>query len=255
MSKYRCPICGATHKEEPRACRMCGYRMGENIGELNVSATGTKPLIDNKGGMGRPMLFAAIGAVALAAAAVGLGFIATEDDDTVAEIRQQVPGIKAETPDGWGVVTSEEGLFTAEFPNANEAATRPLSTAAGGEIVGFEAESGEVVLFVGSAEVEPSELDTDARLEAYGLELAGTTADKLDADTKVDILGLRGYQFQEEREVEPGIYRTFNTILFLNGDRLYMVESSSKEDPAALTTDPPDEFTRVVNTMGITAAS
>ena len=192
---------------------MCGFRMDENMGTLAVGQTGTKPLLRTKSGFGRPMLFGVIGAVALAAAAVGLGFIATEDDDTVAEIRQSVPGIKVQTPDGWSVVTSEPGKFSSEFPNAY----------------------------------------TDARLLEYGIELAGVPEDKIDADSKVDILGLRGYQFQEEKQVEPGVYRTFNTILFLNGDRLYMIESASKEDPAATTTDPPPEFTRVAETMSIIA--
>ena len=232
---------------------MCGFRMDENMGTLAVGQTGTKPLLRTKSGFGRPMLFGVIGAVALAAAAVGLGFIATEDDDTVAEIRQSVPGIKVQTPDGWSVVTSEPGKFSSEFPNAYTDATRALSAAAGGEIVGNTAEAGEVTLFVGSAEVEPSDLDTDARLLEYGIELAGVPEDKIDADSKVDILGLRGYQFQEEKQVEPGVYRTFNTILFLNGDRLYMIESASKEDPAATTTDPPPEFTRVAETMSIIA--
>lgn len=231
---------------------MCGFRMTENMGTLNVGQTGTKPLLRTKSGFGRPMVFGVIGAVALAAAAVGLGFVATEDDDTVAEIRQAVPGIKVETPDGWAVLTSEEGKFSSEFPNANTDATRALSAAAGGEIVGYTAEVGDVSLFVGSAEVEPSELDTDERLAGYGVELAGVPDDKIDDDSKVDILGLRGYQFQEERQIEAGVYRTFNTILFLNGDRLYMIESASKEDPAATTTDPPSEFTRVVDTMAIT---
>ncbi len=232
---------------------MCGFRMDENMGTLNVGQTGTKPLLRTKSGFGRPMLFGVLGAVALAAAAVGLGFVATEDDDTVAQIRQTVPGIKVETPDGWGVLTSEPGKFASQFPNANTEATRALSVAAGGEIVGYGAEVGDVELFVGSAEVEPNGADTDERLLQYGIELAGVPEDKIDFDQKVDILGLGGYQFQEERQIEPGVYRTFNTIIFHNGDRLYMIESASKEDPAATTTDPPEEFTRVAETMTITA--
>ena len=66
------------------------------------------------------------------------------------------------------------------------------------------------------------------------------------------MLGLRALQVQEEKQLEPGVYRTFNTLLFLNGDRLFVIESASKEDPAATTTDPPEEFKRVAGTFGIT---
>ena len=80
MSKYRCPVCGATHKEEPYVCRMCGYRIAENMGSLEVGDTGTKPLIRTRSGFGRPILVALLGVVVLVVAAVGLGFVRTDDE-------------------------------------------------------------------------------------------------------------------------------------------------------------------------------
>ena len=47
MAKYRCPICGANHKDSPHQCRLCGAVMDGTV-ELPASNTTTDPTGDDQ---------------------------------------------------------------------------------------------------------------------------------------------------------------------------------------------------------------
>lgn len=254
MAKQRCPVCGATQKDDAKACRMCGYQLGENIGNLVTQKTGTQPLIKSKGGFGRPLVVALIGVVIVAIAAVGLRFI-DADTSTVSDIRNAVPALEEDGPDGWTRFNAPSGEFSMEFPTVNEEGTITVAGADGGEISGQSASAGDVDLFVGMGTLPASDVEPYERLEALAAEYYGVDAAKVDSSKRIAVQGLPAVLTQEELEVEPGVYLTFNNVFALNGTTLYVVESRSPEDPAVLTTEPPEQFDRVLGTLNITPAT
>ena len=250
MAKQRCPVCGATQKDDAKACRMCGYRLGENIGSLVTQKAGTDPMISPKGGFGRPLVVALIGVVVVAVAAVGLRFI-DADTSTVSDIRDAVPALEQEGPDGWTTFTAPSGEFSMEFPTVSEEASVAVP-GVDGEVVGYEATAGDVELFVGRGTLPSSGAEPYEQLEALAAAYYGVDPDKVDSSKRIGVQGLPAVLTQEELEAEPGLYLTHNNVFILDGDTLYMVESRSPEDPAVLTTDPPEQFERVLGTLTIT---
>ncbi len=110
---YRCPVCGATHKDLPEACRLCGQMMGPDatVGEPHVS---TMSVEDKKGLAGIVGVMVLL-VVAVVVAAVLLGVVpGTKSIDSV---RSKV-GLSS-TPDGWSRFDYPEGGFSVELPDGN----------------------------------------------------------------------------------------------------------------------------------------
>ena len=139
MAKNRCPICGATHKEPPRQCRLCGHVMDGTVAMPVSSGTTTRTVQTNKKGVGGFIMVAVIGVLAIAVLAVLLGF--TKGDLSAGSIRDKIPFL-THTDDGWVQVDDAEGGFTVEMPSNRQAGTTPFPPAENGRLTGWTATIG-----------------------------------------------------------------------------------------------------------------
>ncbi len=91
MSKYRCPVCGATHKDQPTKCRLCGQDMS---GSSTVPAYtgGSRQADEKQGGLGSLALIAIVGVLAIGVLAIVLGF--TGSNSFIDNIRDKIPGLQ-----------------------------------------------------------------------------------------------------------------------------------------------------------------
>lgn len=111
--KYRCPVCGATHKDLPEQCRLCGQKMGP---EAAVGASVSARVdVEQKRGIG-----AIVGVVILLVVAIV----------AIAVLTGAVPGLKSidaaknkvgfgTNDDGWSRFDYPAGGFSVEFPEGD----------------------------------------------------------------------------------------------------------------------------------------
>jgi hypothetical protein len=247
MTTYRCPICGASHKQEPKACRLCGYGMGEEMGTLVTGDTGTKPLIRTKGGFKRPMIVAVIGVAVLAGGAVALGAV---QGDSVEDVGDVIPFIDRDSPDGWTKLTVADVDMVADFPEVTEEGSLALSEAEGGELTTIEASAGDIRLIVGHGTVGKGD-DHKERLRelasGLGLDLEGAALVE-----DVSIQGLPALQVQVDAPPVEGEYLTTDDYLVLKGDDLIVLRSVSPTNNLSAEPEPPKQLTRVVTSTRFT---
>ena len=122
MSKYRCPVCGATHREMPDQCRLCGQLMGTSavVGDFS----GSRQVVVQRKGLGGIMLFAILGVVVLAVilAYAGLGPGAKQIDEGIAKI-----GLKPRA-NGWTELSDPNGRFATDFPSNDRKENREVAS-------------------------------------------------------------------------------------------------------------------------------
>lgn len=110
---YRCPVCGATHKELQDQCRLCGQMLGPDA-VVGTPQEGRVEVAEQRG-IGGIVFVAVLIVVALVVVAVLLGV---------------VPGIKVldsakgkvginQTADGWSRFDYPAGGFSVEFPEGD----------------------------------------------------------------------------------------------------------------------------------------
>lgn len=114
MAKYRCPVCGATHREMPEMCRLCGQLMGENsvVGDFS----GNIQTAVQRKGLGGIVFLVILGVVALVVglALAGVGPGAKQIDTVVNKV-----GLKPRAT-GWTELRDEEGKFSTDFPSNDQ---------------------------------------------------------------------------------------------------------------------------------------
>jgi hypothetical protein len=109
MSKYRCPICGATHKSEVAQCRLCGQSMAPNAIPA-YSQEVAQEIHTDKSIKG----VALIGLAVVAAIVVGaVIFGVIHPTKQIAVASDFVTGDKH---DGWTTATSDAGKFVVDLP-------------------------------------------------------------------------------------------------------------------------------------------
>lgn len=127
MAKYRCPTCGAPHKELTDQCRQCGAMMDPSMKAMPTAVQADAELPADKyspKGISHFILWGALGIIIVLGGAIALGV--GSDDDGIQWVRDNVPGLGADPDDGWVawedpdevVATSTPGDLTAdgEFP-------------------------------------------------------------------------------------------------------------------------------------------
>ncbi|MGZ4715507.1 MAG: hypothetical protein ACXWCB_02270 [Acidimicrobiales bacterium] len=140
MAKNRCPICGATHKDPPRQCRLCGHVMDGTVSMPSVSTTTmARPVAAKKKGVGSFMLIGVVAVVVIAVLAILLGF--TKGDLSAGSIRNRIPFLRHQD-DGWVQVDDAEGGFTVEMPSNRQAGSTPFPPAQNGRLTGWTATIG-----------------------------------------------------------------------------------------------------------------
>jgi hypothetical protein len=221
--------------------------MGEEIGTLVTTDSGTKPLIRTKGGFKRPMLFAVVGVAVLAGGAVALGAV---QGDSVEDVGEVIPFIDRDSPDGWAKLTVADVDMVTDFPEINEAGSLPLAEAEGGELTTVEATAGDIQLIVGHGTVGGSD-DHKERLRELASGM-GLDLDEAALVEDVSIAGLPTLQVQVDMPAVEGRYRTTDDYLVLKGDDLNVFRSVSPTNNLSAEPEPPKQLTRIVTSTRFT---
>lgn len=242
MSKYRCPRCGATHKEAVTNCRLCGMDMtGEHIPANMKEAR----QVTKKKGIGGLAVWAVLAVLAIVALAVALGL--SRDDGTLDTVTDRIPGLSGPTEDGWEPLEDPEGGFVVQLPGTATQTQIPFAAATDGQATVWTSNIlDETEIVIAYADVAPVEEGSSAKARLEDLddawaEAQGTTV--RDSDTS-GFLGLPAVDVQLERwdlngELAPG-----KAFLFTEGDRLYVVQVHS------IYADMP-QYVRVLNSMSL----
>jgi hypothetical protein len=229
MSKYRCPVCGATHKESPEKCRLCGLSMGA-ISGVPVSS-GTRQVSTKKKGIADVGVLAVGGVVLLALLFVILGF--TGSNSFIENIRDKIPG--AGGNDGWQDIDDGDGGFTARLPEDNERRTTPFPLAANGRLEQWVAPiSAETELSVSYVRLPTPPESNEWR--SFLEDAAITWGDTLGGwATQIRESSFRGYPMMSttidglrmedsDGTVQVGSAKAY---LVLRGDTLFIIQSKS----------------------------
>jgi hypothetical protein len=238
MTMYRCPICGANHKQQIANCRLCGQNMsGEMIpvGTVHVAAP-----IQTKGGI-KGIVFLAVGAVVLiVAAAVGLGLV--RSNSVIEGAKNAVVGNDA---DGWTVQADAAGRYSIQLPGNRTNETVDFPSTDNGKLNIWTAKVGnDIVLHVGFGPVTPpaattgaggSVIPQTATLQLFLQQLAAKwmaqngLTDQLVTTAETGIGGLPAYTVRSN-----AAKFTLNTqdaymqaAFMLRGTTLYVIETTS----------------------------
>lgn len=225
MSKYRCSRCGATHRNEAKSCRLCGMDLtGEHIPLYTKEA---RQDTGRRRGIGSLAAWGALGVLAIGALAVGLGL--TDQDESVRDVAQDVPGLDLTSPDGWQAVEDPEGEIVFDLPGTATQTEAAFSGTADGQATAWTAEILDetvIVVLYGDLPPEPEGSTDRLRLEA----LADTWA--ADQGTTVRDSSVGTFRGQPSIDVELDRWPTDDprpgrAYLILRDDRVYVVQVHS----------------------------
>lgn len=245
MAKYRCPRCGATHKEQTEQCRLCGQRM---VSEHDVAqyTGGARQQIDKPKGLGKLFFIALGGVLVIALVALVLGLVPS--NSFINSIRDKIPGLKVDSSDGWRQVEEPGGSFVAQFPGEPTTRTIPFSASPDNRITSVVVKVGdETELSVSYGTVSQiGEESAKAELERLGDIWAAQTGFKVSQRTETGFMGYPALLLEQTEGKLLGQYATQRSMLVLKGDRLYVIQSTSvyKDHP---------QFERLANGVAFTA--
>ena len=227
MAKYRCPQCGAGHKDPPATCRLCGFVMDGSVGEVTPQRTAAAQ--EEKKGVSSMMGIGLAVVAVLALLAVVLGF--TTGGLSYGRIRNKVgewvPAL-ASNDDGWKKVTDTEGGFTIEMPGEATAISVVYPPVENGRMVGWSAHIGtdtQLSVQYGKVIAVPGE-NSQATLNRLGdaWVAGGGTVDKR---TDTTFQGYPALDYKISKVTLFGKSASQRTILFLKGDTVYVLQSQS----------------------------
>ncbi|HVN51622.1 MAG TPA: hypothetical protein VMT43_09330 [Acidimicrobiales bacterium] len=251
MAKYRCPSCGASHKEPTTSCRLCGYIMDGSV-EMPTGGIQAKAPIEKKSGMGGIALIGLLIVVVLGVGAVI--FRVTSGNSTVTKVIDKLPGVQT-APNGWKTVTDAEGGFTVSLPPDPTATSVKFPPADNGQLSGWLATIGQtpevdtqLYVVYGKVHPKPGEqaVDTVSRLGNEKMTQDGGFVESQELTTYQGYPAIRYTINRVQFEGQQGYE---NAMMFLKGDQLFVVESLSKYSG-----NPADqEFGQVLNSLTFTA--
>ena len=245
MAKYRCPQCGAGHKDPPATCRLCGYVMDGTVGTVTTQKTAA-PMKEKKG-VGSVMLIGIAVVLGIAILSVLLGF--TSGNLSYGRIRNKVgewvPAL-ASKDDGWNQVTDTDGGFTIDMPGEATAISVVYPPVENGRMVGWSAHIGsdtQLSVQYGKVIPVPGE-NTQATLNRLGdAWIYGSGEVEKRTDTTFQGYPALDYKIKNIKLFGKDAWQ--RTILFLKGETLYVLQSQSiyQDNPS---------FPRFANSMHFT---
>jgi hypothetical protein len=136
MSKYRCPVCGASHKSEAERCRLCGQSLLPGAMAADVPRSVAGPARKQRGMKGVVLIGIAI-VLALGAAALFFGVV--HEDSQIRKARGFVTG----EVDGWSPQIDDEGRFRVELPGTPTRSTGAFAGTDSGSITAWQSSLGD----------------------------------------------------------------------------------------------------------------
>jgi hypothetical protein len=225
MSKYRCPVCGATHKDQPSKCRLCGQDMS-GASTIPAYTGGSRQLDAKKGGLSK-LLFIGLGLVLLIGIlAVVLGVTGT--NDFVRNVRDEVPGL-SNTDDGWVTLDDPSGGFVAQMPEGYEKRFVDFAPATSGRLDQWSSLIGtETDLTITYGKVNnPQGVSTKTTLEGLADTWASTMGGKVEDTAETSFAGYPAIDVMVRNLTFDDQTATAHAMLILRGDTLYVLQSES----------------------------
>ncbi len=250
MAKNRCPSCGASHKEPPGTCRLCGYVMDGSVETPLPNEMARAAAPPKKRGAGSLALIGVVIVVLLGVAALALHIVS--GGSTVNKAVEKI-GIHG-TTNGWKTVTDPEGGFTVSLPPTAAATSVGFAPADNGQLTGWLATIGEapvdtqIYVLYGKVHANPGESgeDTVSRLGDAKMAADGGF---VESRTQTSYQGYPAIRYKINRITFEGGNGYENALLFLKGDELYLVETLS-----IYPGDPADAgFAAVLNSLTFTS--
>jgi hypothetical protein len=130
--KYRCPVCGATHKSMPQHCRLCGQDMGPEVQASQIVQP--RYIEERRSGLGVFIVIAVVLVLAVAGVFVALQLI--PGTNQVEQLANKA-GL-SQTPDGWSQFVYPEGGVAVDLPEGTRTTTVKDGLYSLDELVGKE---------------------------------------------------------------------------------------------------------------------
>jgi hypothetical protein len=272
MANYRCPICGANHKEPVESCRLCGADMTGR--PIPAEFHAAPPPVSTKGGV-KGIVFIGLGVVLLLGiAGLAFGFIRSNEVIEQAKVKvlpNQTDGWRVQNePDplnskGTAPSTVSVGHFSVELPGDPTYETIPFGATNEGNLTVWTAKIGtDYLLQVGWGHVTPpapgvgptgtavDQTPTGQRflketVAPQWLASHGVTATQVTEQATV-ISGAPAYVIKEVQSTTTlnGKPAFLQTALILHKDILYVIQLTSIYKDA-------DQLDRMINSFTITA--
>jgi hypothetical protein len=148
MSKYRCPLCGAGHKNQADHCRLCGQSMAPGAVSA-ISQQVAQPVQAQRGMKG--MVFIGVGLMIIVVVAAVVFGVVRENS----QIRK-AKSLVVEEADGWTTQVDDQGLYTVELPGTRTRESTPFAGTDDRKLAAWHAELGsETQVLVGWGKVSP----------------------------------------------------------------------------------------------------
>jgi hypothetical protein len=233
MAKYRCPICGANHKDPVHQCRLCGAVMDDTVDHAGAVALRARPTTEKKKGLAGFALVGVITVAVILLLAIVMGF--TTGDLSVAKVRDKIPFLRT-TSDGWMKVDDPEGGFTVEMPSSRQTTSAVFEAATNGRLTGWTATIGSettLVVLYGKVAMQPDETSTAALQRLVDKDVsdtkaaAGTRQVKLEKQTETNFRGYPAIEYEISGRDVYGKYGYEKAIVFMKGDEFYSLASLS----------------------------
>lgn len=226
MSKYRCPVCGATHKEQPEKCRLCGQDMSGSS-TIPAYTGGSRQIAQKQSGLGSLMLVALVGVLAIGILAVVLGF--TGSNSFIDNIRDKIPGLQVEQSDGWTTLDDPSGGFVAQMPEGREKQFVSFPPAANGRLDQWSSTIGEETdLTISYGKVtKPDGQSANATLASFAQTWATSLGGKTEQTTETGFQGYPALDVGVRDLTYEGQPATAKAMMVLRGDTLYIIQSES----------------------------
>lgn len=226
MSKYRCPVCGATHKEQPEKCRLCGQDMS-GASTIPAYTGGSRQAAEAKGGLGSLMLLAIAGVLAIGILAVVLGF--TGSNNFIDNIRDKIPGLQTDKADGWTTLDDPSGGFVAQMPEGREKQFVAFPPAANGRLDQWSATIGdETDLTISYGKVTKADgQSANAALASFAGTWASTLGGKIQDTNETSFQGSPALDVSIRDLTYSDESATAKAMMVLRGDTIYVIQSES----------------------------
>lgn len=229
MSKYRCPVCGATHKQQPDKCRLCGQVMTEGT-IINETTTPREAPMAERGIGG--IAFALIGLVLLIAVAfILLGL--TPANKTIDSLKNKLPVVGQQTGDGWEQLRADDGPFTVDLPGGERVKETfdYLPALNNGKLNMWTAKIGsDTKIQVAYGKVDVNEADTaKKKLDILGDQYVKDIGNNVKVDKRTDtgFAGLPALSLELRGLKLDGKDAYQRAWLILRGDTIYIVSVTS----------------------------
>jgi hypothetical protein len=139
MSKYRCPLCGANHKNDAERCRLCGQSLAP--GSVSQTPRGVSQPVRAQRGI-KGIILIGLGLVlTLAVGAVVFGQV--NENNQIRKAKDLVSG----SSDGWSAQEEAEGQFTVDLPSPRTRidlhGTATATAVDDGKLTGWQTSTGE----------------------------------------------------------------------------------------------------------------